>query len=52
MIRNDTTPVIKVNIFVVIVISGIGISKTISISNTIKIIARRKNRIENGMRAL
>lgn len=31
---------------------GIGISKTISISNTIKIIANRKNRIENGIRAL
>jgi len=31
---------------------GIGISRTISISNTIKIIARRKNRIENGVRAL
>jgi len=31
---------------------GIGINKTISISNTIKIIARRKNRIENGIRAL
>jgi hypothetical protein len=29
-----------------------GISKTISISNTIKIIANRKNRIENGIRAL
>lgn len=52
MIKNDTTPVIKVSIFVVIVISGIGISKTISMSNTIKMIARRKNRIENGMRAL
>ena len=32
--------------------SGIGINSTISISNTIKIIARRKNRIENGIRAL
>jgi len=31
---------------------GVGISRTISISNTIKIIARRKNRIENGIRAL
>lgn len=31
---------------------GIGISKTISMSNTIKIIASRKNRMENGMRAL
>lgn len=31
---------------------GSGINKTISISNTIKIMARRKNRIENGTRAL
>jgi hypothetical protein len=31
---------------------GIGINKTISISNTIKIIASKKNRIENGTRAL
>lgn len=30
---------------------GVGISRTISISNTIKIIANRKNRIENGIRA-
>ena len=30
---------------------GIGISKIISISNTRKITARRKNRIENGSRA-
>jgi len=32
--------------------SGVGIKRTISMSNTIKIIARRKNRIENGVRAL
>jgi len=31
---------------------GIGISSTISISNTMKIIASKKNRIENGIRAL
>ena len=31
---------------------GIGTSKTISMSNTIKMIARRKKRIENGTRAL
>ena len=35
-----------------IVNSGIGTSKTISMSKTIKMIARRKNRIENGIRAL
>lgn len=31
---------------------GTGINSTISISNTIKIIASRKNRIENGIRAV
>jgi len=40
------------DIFVVIDRIGIGINRTISISNTIKMIARRKNRIENGIRAL
>lgn len=37
---------------VIMVKIGIGISKTISISNTMKIIANKKNRIENGIRAL
>lgn len=32
--------------------SGMGRSKTISTSNTMKIIASRKNRIENGIRAV
>lgn len=31
---------------------GVGISRTISISNTRKITARRKNRVENGIRAV
>jgi hypothetical protein len=31
---------------------GKGINRTISMSNTMKIIAKRKNRIENGIRAL
>lgn len=31
---------------------GMGIRSTISISNTMKIMARRKNRIENGIRAV
>jgi len=31
---------------------GIGINRTISMSKTIKIIANKKNRIENGIRAL
>jgi len=34
------------------IIIGIGINKTISISNTMKMIANRKNRRENGMRAV
>jgi hypothetical protein len=31
---------------------GTGISRTISISKTMKIIANKKNRIENGIRAV
>jgi len=42
----------KVERLVAVVKIGIGTSSTISISNTIKMIARRKNRIENGIRAL
>jgi hypothetical protein len=42
----------RIDMFEVIVKIGIGINKTISISNTIKIIANRKNRIEKGIRAL
>jgi hypothetical protein len=38
--------------FVYNIVSGIGIRSTISISNTMKIIASRKNRIENGIRAV
>ena len=38
--------------FVIIDRIGIGINNTISISKTIKMIANRKNRIENGIRAL
>lgn len=36
----------------VIIMVGIGMRRTISISKTIKIIAKRKNRIENGIRAV
>lgn len=39
-------------IFEFIRINGTGISNTISMSNTIKIMAKRKNRMENGTRAL
>jgi hypothetical protein len=38
--------------FTTLYISGMGIRIIISMSKTIKIIARRKNRIENGTRAL
>jgi len=41
-----------IDILVVCVKMGSGINKTISMSNTMKIIANRKNRIENGTRAL
>lgn len=33
-------------------IVGIGIRRTISISNTMKMIANKKNRMENGIRAV
>jgi hypothetical protein len=39
------------SVFEWIKIIGIGIRRTISISNTIKITASRKNRVENGIRA-
>ena len=34
-----------------LIITGVGINKTISISKTIKIMANKKNRMENGVRA-
>ena len=40
----NTSPVCK--------IEGRGIKRTISISNTIKIMANKKNRVENGIRAV
>lgn len=43
----NVTPILQVIIMV-----GIGIKRTISMSNTIKMIARRKKRIENGIRAV
>lgn len=36
---------VKINI-------GVGTKRTISISKTMKMMAKRKNRIENGIRAL
>ena len=49
---NSVALVNKIVKLVTLIRIGIGISRTISISNTIKIIARRKKRIENGIRAL
>ena len=40
------------DLFVILAKMGSGINKTISMSNTMKIIASKKNRIENGTRAL
>ena len=37
---------------IILTIIGMGINSTISISNTIKIIANKKNRRENGIREL
>lgn len=42
----------RIEILVLIERIGIGINSTISMSNTMKIIASRKNRMENGIRAL
>lgn len=39
-------------VFIMVFSSGTGINRTISMSNTIKIIANMKNRNENGIRAL
>jgi hypothetical protein len=50
--RNAEAAIMSVELFEEAISIGVGISKTISISNTMKIIARRKNRIENGIRAL
>lgn len=39
-------------LFPIYSIVGIGIKRTISMSKTIKIIASKKNRVENGIRAV
>lgn len=52
MSRNKRIDIIAVGVFSIIGSRGIGRSRTISTSNTIKIIARRKNRIEKGIRAV
>ena len=42
----------RIDRLVALVKIGMGTSSTISMSNTIKMIARRKKRMENGIRAL
>lgn len=49
---NNVVLINKIDMLVDIERIGMGISRTISMSKTIKIIARRKKRIENGIRAL
>jgi ABC-type dipeptide/oligopeptide/nickel transport system ATPase component len=50
--RNISIAVMALGVFSILGRSGMGKSRTISTSNTMKIIARRKNRIENGIRAV
>lgn len=45
-------PTIRYTMLVRFINIGMGINRTISMSNTIKMIAKRKNRRENGIRAL
>lgn len=52
MTRNVSLLIVMIERFVDVSRIGIGISRTISMSKTIKIIANRKNRMENGIRAL
>jgi hypothetical protein len=49
--KNVIIVIIIATEFVNSIIRGIGMRRTISISNTIKIIANKKNRVENGIRA-
>lgn len=49
--RNDTALINIKSDGILVIRTGSGISRTISMSKTIKITARRKKRIENGTRA-
>lgn len=51
MIRKIVLVIMIIEICGFIIIMGSGINRTISMSNTIKITANRKNRVENGIRA-
>lgn len=50
--RNRSIAAMAAGVFSIVGRMGIGSSSTISTSNTMKIIASRKNRIENGIRAV
>jgi hypothetical protein len=50
--RNNSLPEMIADVLVILESIGIGINRTISISNTIKMIAKRKNRMEKGIRAV
>jgi hypothetical protein len=50
--RNNSLPEMIAEVLVILESIGIGINRTISISNTIKMIAKRKNRMEKGIRAV
>ena len=52
MNKNTRLPTITEDELVIFISIGVGMRRTISISNTIKMIASRKNRNENGIRAL
>ena len=52
MIKNVVDLTNRVEVLVISVIIGMGIRRTISMSKTMKMMASRKNRIENGIRAL
>lgn len=51
IIRNEIDLIVRKSEFILFIRIGIGMRRTISMSNTMKITARRKNRIENGIRA-
>jgi hypothetical protein len=51
MIKNIDVAVKRYILFVIFIMMGIGISSTISMSNTMKMIANKKKRVENGIRA-
>jgi hypothetical protein len=52
MSRNMVAPIIDCKTIWFIIVSGVGINRTISISNTMKMTASKKNRVEKGRRAV